>query len=147
MTAGQAKPEARRQGSGSNRACAIRRPAKIRGRADRRKYTRKSLADIVAPAYKSRCTQSCAADAMFSTQNEPQAEEICYNIFMLDFERLADEYRILSYLVTCARRAREVLRRGRSSGTASQPLALRLQISCPGVGLTPKARRSHLDGR
>ena len=36
---------------------------------------------------------------MFSTQNEPQAEEICYNIFMLDFERLADEYRILSYLV------------------------------------------------
>jgi len=50
LTAGQAKPEARRQGSGSNRACAIRRPAKIRGRADRRKYTRKSLADIVAPA-------------------------------------------------------------------------------------------------
>ena len=34
----------------ANRACAIRRPAKLRGRADRRKYTRKSLADIVAPA-------------------------------------------------------------------------------------------------
>ena len=39
---------------------------------------------------------------MFSTQNEPHAEKICYNTIMLDLERLADEYRILSYLFSTA---------------------------------------------
>ena len=51
--------------------------------------------NLVAP-------KSCAADAMFSTQNEPHAEKICYNTIMLDLERLADEYRILSYLFSTA---------------------------------------------